>query len=52
MALGTNRDYKTTDQRIRENLRIHKVRMDELMAQGMDKKSASKQAFNEMRRKN
>jgi len=49
MGLGTNRDYKTHDRRIRHNLRIHKELMDQLMAEGMDREAASDKAFRDLK---
>ena len=51
MGLGTNRDYKTTDRRTRNNLAVHFKRMKELMDGGMSKEEASKQAFDELFRR-
>ena len=45
MGLGTNRDYKTTDRRARKNLAKHAAIMQDLMAAGMDKEAASKEAL-------
>lgn len=47
-ALGTNRDYKTRDRRAVQNLRKHFARMNELIATGMDRDAASKQAYDEL----
>jgi hypothetical protein len=46
--LGNNRDYKTSDRRARTQLEIHARRMKDLMAQGMTKDAASRQALAEM----
>lgn len=48
MALGTNRDYKTTHNRAARNLRMHNARMLELVKQGMDMQEASTQAYEEL----
>ena len=48
MALGTNRDYKTADRRARRQLATHYERMQALIAQGMSREEASKQAYAEM----
>jgi uncharacterized protein YoaH (UPF0181 family) len=50
MALGSkNRDYKTGDRAIINNLKKHAARMDELMAEGMSTEAASDQAYQELR---
>jgi len=49
MALGTNHGYyKKEDRAIKARLKAHDKRMKELMAEGMDKESASKKAFKEI----
>lgn len=48
MGLGTNRDYKTRDRIARNGLARHYARMQELIASGMDRESASQQAYREM----
>lgn len=45
MALGTNRDYKTTDRRVRKNLALHDEAMQDLMRRGFDKVDASRIAL-------
>jgi len=47
-ALGTNREYKTRNRYIKDNLAKHAERMKELMAQGLTKEQASKQAYDEL----
>lgn len=47
-SLGVNRDYKTRDRRASQNLAKHFARMKELMAQGLTREEASKQAFEEL----
>jgi hypothetical protein len=49
MSLGENRDYKTADRRARTLLADHNARMDALIASGMDRDQASKQAYADMR---
>lgn len=51
MSLGNNRDYKTHARRITSSLARHAKRMAELVAAGMDREQASKQALAEMQRK-
>ena len=51
MSLGNNRDYKTRDRIARKGLAWHYARMCELMSQGMDRLSASAQAFQELKDK-
>jgi hypothetical protein len=51
MGLGNNRDYKTRDRAARTNLKRHAVRMAELESQGMTREAASKQAFDELRKR-
>ena len=48
MSLGTNRDYKTRDRSATRKLAAHFKRMNELIASGMDRDAASKQAFDEI----
>jgi len=48
MALGNNRDYKTAGRTAENKLKIHAARMTELVAGGMERSAASKQAFDEM----
>jgi len=49
MALGVHhREYKTRNRYIQKNLATHSKRMQELMAQGMPKEQASKQAYDEL----
>lgn len=45
MALGTNRDYKTTERRAISNLRRHAILMDQLKAKGMSREEASAEAL-------
>lgn len=45
MALGNNRDYKTTDRRARKNLSRHLELMNEIMSMGFAKTQASKLAL-------
>lgn len=50
MALGSrNRDYKTSARFVRNNLAKHFKRMKELIGQGVDRDTASKQAFDELK---
>lgn len=45
MALGTNRDYKTTDRRARRLLRLHDGRMAKYVRSGMTRDAASQLAY-------
>lgn len=45
MALGNNRDYKTTDRRARKALARHKEIMDRLISEGMEYLAASAEAL-------
>ena len=45
--LGNNRDYKTHGRHVSLSLKFHAKRTAELMATGLDKETASKQAFSE-----
>jgi hypothetical protein len=51
MALGSNRDYKTTDQRARKQLARHAELMKQFMNAGHDRETASKLALEEMERR-
>jgi hypothetical protein len=44
--LGNNKDYKTADKRARTQLAKHAKLMEDLMAKGMDRNTASAQALN------
>lgn len=45
MSLGSNRDYKTTDRRARNNLRKHYDLMQNMVARGVPHNIASKIAL-------
>ena len=44
MALGTNRDYKTNDRRVRQNLALHAQITKDLVDLGSSREQAEKQA--------
>lgn len=48
MSLGANRDYKTTDRRARKVLGKHAEIMNRLIAEGMDRETASREALKQM----
>jgi hypothetical protein len=48
MGLGNNRDYTTTDRRIRRNLARHAALMAALIKQGMTREDASREALHRM----
>ena len=50
MALGANRDYKTRDRAIMNNLKKHHAKMDEIMKAdaNITREQASKQAYKEL----
>jgi HPt (histidine-containing phosphotransfer) domain-containing protein len=48
-ALGTNRDYKTMDRKVRNSLALHKQLMDKYITEGMTPEDASHKAFQEVR---
>lgn len=52
MALGSNRDYKTSARRIKAQLERHAVRVAELVNLGVDPKEASKIAYAEIKGSN
>ena len=47
MGLGTNRDYKTRHRNVKISLAVHNRRMNELIAEGISRDDASKQAYGE-----
>ena len=48
MALGNNRDYKTTNDRAKRNLKAHAILMRSYQIAGMNKEEASQCAMKEL----
>jgi len=48
MALGVNRDYKTTADRVTRNLKAHKILTDAKVLTGMSQEEASHAALKEV----
>ena len=48
MALGANRDYKTTADRVTRNLKAHKILTDVKVLAGMSQEEASHVALKEV----
>ena len=49
MPLGSNRDYKSHERRVRARLAQHAALMEALMAEGMEREAASKEALRRLR---
>lgn len=45
MGLGNNRDFISTEQRVRKNLKAHAEHMDALVSKGWTREAASREAY-------